>query len=144
MELDTSTFILELVNFVVLVWLLNRFLFKPILNIMDQRQKQINLSNEAVAQKQKDADLLCERYESRLDEWEKEKQAAHSELLGELAVEREKALQQTREAIEIEKIRLRAQEDKKRADWQRMVESEALKQGALFTTRLLTKLSSSS
>lgn len=144
MELDTSTFILELINFVVLVWLLNRFLFKPILNIMNQRQTQINASIDNAAQIQKDAALLRERYESRLDEWEKEKQAAHAQLNGELAIEKEKGLQQTREAISAEQTRLRAQEDKQRMDWQHRIEAQALKQGAIFTSRLLSDLSSES
>ena len=142
MELDTSTFILELINFVVLVWLLNRFLFKPILTIMDQRQEQINQSFDEAAQTKEDAELLRNRYECRLEEWEKEKQAAHGHLKAELVEQRDKGLQQTREAIEAERTRLRAQEDKQRADWQRTVESQALKQGALFTTYLLTHLSS--
>jgi len=144
MELDTSTFILELINFIVLVWLLNRFLFKPILNIMNQRQAQINSSIDNAAQTQKDATLLRERYESRLDEWEKEKQAAHAQLNGELAIERKKELQKTREAISAEQTRLRAQEEKQRVDWQHRIEAQALKQGALFTSRLLSNLSSES
>ena len=41
MELDWTTFILELVNFVVLVWILNRFLYRPVMNVIDQRKAAI-------------------------------------------------------------------------------------------------------
>lgn len=42
MEFDLFTFIAQLVNFIVLVWILNKLLFKKILSVMDERQKKVN------------------------------------------------------------------------------------------------------
>ena len=41
MELDWTTFILELINFLVLIWLLNRFLYKPVMKVIAQRKTTI-------------------------------------------------------------------------------------------------------
>ena len=38
MELDWTTFILEIINFLVLVWILHRFLYQPVMNVIAQRR----------------------------------------------------------------------------------------------------------
>src|SRR5690554_2652058 len=60
MEIDWFTVIAQLVNFLILVWLLKRFLYKPVLNAIDEREKKIASQledaamNKAEAQKEKD------------------------------------------------------------------------------------------
>ena len=60
MLIDWFTVIAQVVNFLILVWLLKRFLYKPILNAIDVREKKVadELANadakEAEAQKEKD------------------------------------------------------------------------------------------
>jgi len=41
MLLDSFTIIAQIVNFLILVYLLKRFLFNRIIKIMDEREKQI-------------------------------------------------------------------------------------------------------
>lgn len=58
--IDWFTVIAQVINFLILVWLLKRFLYKPILNAVDAREKKVadELKNadakEAEAQKEKD------------------------------------------------------------------------------------------
>ncbi|HEX8011050.1 MAG TPA: hypothetical protein VF814_08960 [Casimicrobiaceae bacterium] len=42
MQFDWSTFVLQTVNFAVLVWLLHRFLYKPVLRAVDARREAID------------------------------------------------------------------------------------------------------
>lgn len=42
MRIDWSTLALQLVNFVVLVWLLQRFLYRPVLRLIDARRAEID------------------------------------------------------------------------------------------------------
>jgi len=42
MHFDWSTFALQTVNFVILVWLLQRFLYKPVLRLVDARSAEID------------------------------------------------------------------------------------------------------
>ena len=37
MELDWSTFALEIINFLALLWILKRFLYRPILAVVAER-----------------------------------------------------------------------------------------------------------
>ena len=41
MQFDWVTFLLEFVNFLVLVWLLTRFFYKPVRNVIEARKKSI-------------------------------------------------------------------------------------------------------
>ena len=47
MSIDPSTLVLMIINFVVLMLLLNIFLFKPVLNFMQQRQQRIDAGKNA-------------------------------------------------------------------------------------------------
>ena len=38
MELDWTTFVLEVINFLVLVWILRRYLYRPVLNTLAARK----------------------------------------------------------------------------------------------------------
>jgi len=52
MQINWFTVIAQVVNFLLLVWLLRRFLYKPILDAIDQRENKINSQlNEAEAKK---------------------------------------------------------------------------------------------
>ncbi|MBI1210671.1 MAG: hypothetical protein GC190_04365 [Alphaproteobacteria bacterium] len=42
MQFDWWTFALQTINFIVLVWLLNRFFYKPVLRAIDARRQQID------------------------------------------------------------------------------------------------------
>ena len=48
MSLDWSTLILQIVNFAVLVWLLRRFLYRPVLQTIDARKSEIQQQVEKV------------------------------------------------------------------------------------------------
>ncbi len=41
MHFDWSTFALQTVNFAILVWLLHRFLYRPVLRLVDARRAEI-------------------------------------------------------------------------------------------------------
>lgn len=41
MQINWFTVLAQLINFIVLVWLLKRFLYKPILKAIDEREKNI-------------------------------------------------------------------------------------------------------
>ena len=61
MEINWFTVIAQVINFLILVWLLKRFLYKPVLNAIAEREKKIaaQLSDaevkKAEAQKERDA-----------------------------------------------------------------------------------------
>ncbi len=66
MRLDWTTLALQLVNFAVLVWLLQRFLYRPVLRVIDARRaalvgEQAQAAQEAESAKRQLSDLQAER-----------------------------------------------------------------------------------
>lgn len=66
MRLDWSTLALQLVNFAVLVWLLQRFLYRPVLRVVDARRaalasEQAEAAHEVEAARRELADAQAQR-----------------------------------------------------------------------------------
>src|SRR6476620_1671203 len=141
MPFDWATFGLEILNFLVLVWLLARFLYRPIIGAIAKRKAEI-ADTVAVAQaKEAEAHALARQYEERLASWEREKAQACSALQAEIEVERNRRMAAQNAALGRERQQaLVEREAQVRA---RELERAALRQGAGFASRLLAAFASS-
>jgi len=75
MQISWWTFALQVVNFLVLVWLLQRFLYRPVRNILEKRKK---LATEALAEADEakvQAEAERRHYEEARDKLAQERQA---------------------------------------------------------------------
>ncbi|MCB0582241.1 MAG: hypothetical protein KDD10_23380 [Phaeodactylibacter sp.] len=91
MLIDWFTVIAQLINFLILVWLLKRFLYQPILRAMDERQKHITEQLEQ-------ADAQKARAEAE--------ESHFQQMSSELAEQRETLIQKARAEAEAERRRL--------------------------------------
>ncbi|MCB1693040.1 MAG: F0F1 ATP synthase subunit delta [Pseudomonadales bacterium] len=140
MELDWTTFLLEIINFLVLVWILTHFLFRPVLGIIAQRRQSIEDTIAQTKAAQAEADALKSRYESRLEDWEKEKSVAREAQARELEAQRKAALAAQQAALDDERrksesLAAHAVRKQKEADL-----ADAIAQGVRFTGALLGRL----
>jgi F-type H+-transporting ATPase subunit b len=136
-ELSLSTFVLELINFLVLVWILKRFLYRPVLDIVARRREEIDATMAEAKRIDGEAQELKERYEKRLDEWESEQTDKRGALVHELADERARQLAELRKSLDEEVEKNRAAEARRVADLGDKLEREGLALGARFASRLL-------
>ena len=137
MELSWSTFVLELINFLVLVWILKHFLYKPVLAVMAQRKAGIEKIRAEAEILQGGAEELRQQYEGRLAEWNRERQQARDELNRELEAERSRGIEECRRELAEEGEKARVVEASRQADALALVQQTALAQGARFASRLL-------
>ena len=97
MLFDWFTFGAQTLNFLVLVWLMKRFLYKPILNAIDAREKRIALALADAALKQTAAQKERDAFQKKNEEFDRQR----SELLGqakdEAKAERQRLLDQARQ-----------------------------------------------
>lgn len=138
MELSWSTFILEMINFLVLVWILKRFLYKPVLEVIERRKASIEQSLSDAKTLQQDAEQLQQQYQRRLADWNAEKQKSRDALQQALETERAQRLEALQQELEQERARADIANQRRLADSLYRNEETALKQGAQFATRLLT------
>ena len=137
MELNWSTFILEIINFVVLVWILKHFLYKPVLDVIARRRAGIEQTLEEAKQLRSEAETLQEQYEGRLADWEQERQKSRDALAREIENERSRRMAELETALQDEQERTRVADTRTEADNRRRLEAAALRLGGRFASRLL-------
>jgi F-type H+-transporting ATPase subunit b len=96
MEIHWFTVIAQIVNFFILVWLLKRFLYKPILTAIDERESKItDRLNDAEAKKT-EAKEEQEAFRQKNATFDQEKKKRMEKVVSETKEEREKLLEQAR------------------------------------------------
>ena len=138
MELNWSTFLLEIINFLVLVWILKHFFYKPVLNVIARRRRSIEKSLNDAQALHEDAEVLRAKYENRLAEWEKERQAEHTSLDKEIETERARRIEALQTSLAEEQEKARVIEQRRLEANRRHIEETALALGAQFSARLLS------
>jgi F-type H+-transporting ATPase subunit b len=141
-ELDWTTFALEIINFLVLVWLLKRFLYKPVLNAIADRKASVQNTLSEADKLRKDAQTLREEYEHRQADWRQEKETVRSRMLEEVNAERVRLLAELQSSLEQEREKAKVLEERRLRELTRQVEETAVAQGGLFAARLLARLAS--
>lgn len=106
MSIDWFTFTAQILNFLVLVWLLTHFLYNPIKNAMHEREKKIAEEHEKAIALQKQAESEAADY--------KQKTEALTHAKDELLADAGQEVQQWREA---HLARARAEIDEQKTEW---------------------------
>jgi F-type H+-transporting ATPase subunit b len=70
MQVDWITVAAQIINFLVLVWLLKRFLYGPIIKIMDEREARITVSMQAAEKERETATAEAAQYREMQQELE--------------------------------------------------------------------------
>jgi F-type H+-transporting ATPase subunit b len=136
-ELSWSTFVLEIINFLVLVWILKRFFYKPVLDVIARRRAGIEKSLADARETKSEAEKLQEQYQNRLADWDKEKQQARENLMQEIEAERSRKMAELKNDLEQEREKAHVIEQRRQIDAERKAEEAALTLSARFATRLL-------
>jgi F-type H+-transporting ATPase subunit b len=138
-ELNWTTFVLEIINFLVLVWILKRFLYQPVLDVIAARRRTVEQQLAEAHATEDEARSLKEQYTGRLREWETERREARETLAHEIEQERARRLADVKASLEQEREKARVAEDRQKAEQERAIEQQALQQGARFSSRLLER-----
>jgi len=131
--------VLEIINFLVLVWILKRFLYKPVLEVIARRRAGIEKTRVDAETLHADAEKLREQYEGRLADWGKERQQARDALARELEAERSNKIKALQTELEQERQKARVADASRKADALRKAEETALQQAAQFAAHLLAQ-----
>jgi len=100
MPIDWFTVAAQLVNFLILVWLLKRFLYKPILDAIDAREARVATSLADAEANQKRAEEEREEFQKKNEELDRRRDDLLSEAREAAKTERERLLDQARQAAD--------------------------------------------
>jgi F-type H+-transporting ATPase subunit b len=100
MLIDWFTVGAQALNFLILVWLLKRFLYKPILNAIDAREKRIAKELADADAKKAEAQREHDEFQHKNDEFDQERAALLSKATDEANAERRRLLDEARKAAD--------------------------------------------
>jgi len=96
MQINWFTVIAQVLNFFILVWLLKRFLYKPILNAIDERENKIASQLKDADAKENKAIKEQAEFKKRNETFEQEKKGLMDKAVAETNEEKEKLLEAAR------------------------------------------------
>jgi F-type H+-transporting ATPase subunit b len=112
-QIDWLTLAAQVVNFVILLVLLHRFLYRPIMGVMAEREQEIADRLEAADEAREKADAAAEEAEAERRDVEERRDELLDEARQEAAERRDELLEQARREVE-----------EKKGRWLRSVEKE--------------------
>lgn len=105
MSINIFTIIIQILNFLILIYVLNRMIYKPLIRLMRERKEYITGNISDAEEKLKDAELLKQEYSNKLEEIEKYKIDKIKEIDLENIKYKEDQLASIREEIDGEKAK---------------------------------------
>jgi F-type H+-transporting ATPase subunit b len=100
MLIDWFTIGAQALNFLILVWLLKHFLYKPILNAIDAREKLIAAELADAAAKKAEAKKEQDEFQHKNEEFDQQRAALLSKATDEANTERQRLLDEARKAAD--------------------------------------------
>jgi F-type H+-transporting ATPase subunit b len=100
MLFDWFTAFAQLVNFVILLWLLKRFLYRPIVDAIDAREGRISRELADAAAKQAEALAQRNEYQQKNEQLDQQRAALMTQAANDASAERERLFEEARRAAE--------------------------------------------
>src|ERR1700688_4744949 len=100
MLIDWFTVGAQALNFIILVWLLKRFLYKPILDAIDAREKRIATELADADAKKSEAQKERDEFQHKNEAFDQQRAALLSKATDEAKAERQRILDEARKAAD--------------------------------------------
>lgn len=113
MQIDWITVTAQIINFLVLVWLLQHFLYQPVIQAMDRREQRIADRLNEAGQRETEAREQMDEYRDKQARLEEERQSLLEDYRREAREEKQRLLEEARGQVE-----------ETRRHWQRQASQE--------------------
>ena len=130
-NINWSTLILQIGNFVVMAVILTRFFFKPVIKALDERSTRVTGALEEAERQQREAAEMRTKYEQALAEAQEQVVALQQQAQVELQETKQRVLGEAREEIRV--MREKAQQELEEAR-QQAIQQHRRELGYLATT----------
>ena len=105
MPIDWFTVGAQVVNFLILVWLLKRFLYKPVLDAIDAREKRIAAELADASAKQGQARSERDEFQKKNAEFDQQRHELLGKARVEAETERQRLIEEAREAADALRVK---------------------------------------
>jgi len=101
MLIDWFTVVAQTTNFLILVWLLKRFLYKPILDAIDAREQRIAQELADADAKRLEARQERDQFERKNEEFDRQRDGLVTQMKEEISLKRQKLLDDAQQAADV-------------------------------------------
>lgn len=98
-DINWSTLLLQIVNFLVMVAILTKFFFKPVVKILDERSKKVTSALEEAERREREAAAMRAEYEDRLVKVQEKVIAMRQQAQDEIERTRRQMMAETQEEL---------------------------------------------
>lgn len=106
MGFDLITFLAQIVNLFVLVWLLKRFLYRPILAVIEKRQQEIRDKVQTAEDMRLQSEKERKKWEKEKATYEAEHQKELSQIAQELEEKRKEGLAEIKSSLQRQRLKM--------------------------------------
>lgn len=140
MEINWFTFFAEIVNFLILLAILQKVLYRPIIQVMEQRDKYIRDRLQSAEQKMQEAQQEAENYRQKQQEWTQQQQERLTQAKAEIEQLRQTLMENIREEIKANEIRWQSALERQKEAFLRELRDRAVQQIQETIRRILADL----
>jgi F-type H+-transporting ATPase subunit b len=99
-NINWSTLILQIVNFIVMVLILYRFFFRPVIKVLDERSKKVTSALDEAEQREREAVEMHAEYEQKLAEADEQVMVIQQRAQEELQQTKQRILRKARQDVQ--------------------------------------------
>ncbi len=140
MQIDWFTTGAQIINFLILIWLLKKFLYRPVIIAMETREQNLITEQQSLATQQAEAKQLKKHYESRLQQVNIEKDAILSEARQQAEADRAEQLLQLVDEIQDKKNRFAEEMNKQQQDLGTVISKVIVEKALHISSKILSGL----
>lgn len=144
MLINWFTVIAQIINFLILVWLLRRFLYKPVLKAIEKREKRIADELEDADRKKAEAEKEQKDYKKKIDEIEARRSSLLKEATQDAKKEQQRLLEEARTKYEELRTRLEKSLQEEQEQIATEVRNKTQQEVFAIARKVLTNLASHS
>lgn len=140
MELDVTTFVLEIVNFLVLLWLLSRFFYRPMQAALQRRAAAAAAQAQAIEDERSKLQAQARELQQARAEFDAKRAAAEHELASSINAERNRRLAALAKDLEEEREKAHARLTQEQRSEREHREQQLRQEASAFVARYLRRL----
>lgn len=140
MSIDWFTTGAQIFNFLILIWLLKKLLFKPIIGAMEQREQGLSERLQQAENKLSEAQALKNQYEKHLQQLQIEKNQILIQTKQQAEIEKSVLLQHLSDEIQQKKMQFDAEIQKQQQELAPLISRTIAERSLLLSRKILAQL----
>ena len=144
MGFNLTTFLAQIVNLFLLIWILKRFLYRPVLAVIEKRRQQIAHSIQEADEKLAEADQTQKTVAKLKEDFEKKRQKRLDDLDQEIHQHREQLLKELEKEYQSKQQKLQATLDSNWTSAENTIQQMIGREFVTLAQKILTEWSSQS